>query len=294
MGSDWQALEEAEFAWPALGPRQTVEAYYEFAEQSGIELPSQEQRDRWMAHLPQDWSWREMVDAREAPYHKLDLPEYVIGKYPVTNAEFARFVEAGGYQEKGWWTEAGWQEKEARNWAAARYWQDPRYNKPNQPVVGVSWYEAVAYCRWLSADRGETYRLPTEAEWEKAARGVDGNLFVWGNKFEASRLNVLEGEQQVMATTPVGIYPDGRSPFGVFDCAGNVWEWCTTKAFKPYPYDREEDEWSSEYLKGTDDRILRGGCWNNYQGYTRCAYRAWFLIDNRDSRYGFRVVSASG
>jgi formylglycine-generating enzyme required for sulfatase activity len=227
----------------------------------------------------------------ERPQHELYLPEYQIGKYPVTNAEYAHFIEAGGYRDNRWWTEEGWAylenpiyEEEVYDedepyyepepiyyepFSEPRYWQKARCNKPNQPVVGVGWYDSVAYCRWLSAETGRQYRLPTEAEWEKAARGTDGRVYPWGNEFEANRLNVDQGKQQVRTTTPVGIYPSGVSPFGVFDCAGNVWEWCATEyayGFKPYPYDAKEDEWAEEYLNRTNDRARRGGFWPHWGG----------------------------
>jgi formylglycine-generating enzyme required for sulfatase activity len=231
----------------------------------------------------------------EQPQHTLYLPEYRIGKYPLTNAEYEGFIEAGGYRERRWWTEAGWAEKnnphyEKEPWLEPRYWQASR-NKPNQPVVGVSWYEAVAYCRWLSEQTGQLYRLPTEAEWEKAARGPDGRVYPWGKTFEASRLNAREGEQQVRTTTPVGIYLNGGSPFGAFDCAGNVWEWCATKWQKPYPYDAEEDEWSAQYLQGERDRVLRGGSgYFNLSG-VRCACRLRRYPHVRFDLRGMRLVS---
>jgi formylglycine-generating enzyme required for sulfatase activity len=209
--------------------------------------------------------------------HKLPLPAYRLGKYPVTNAEYGRFIAAGGYRDRRWWTKAGWAAKEEEGWAEPRWWDDSGFNKPNRPVVGVSWYECVAYCRWLSAETGQMYRLATEAEWEKGARGTEGWQYPWGDEFEAGWLNAREGEQVVWATTPVGIYPDGVSPFGALDCAGNVWEWCATKApgynLKPYPYDVEEDEWRAGYLEGDDVRVLRGGSWFDLRSYARCAYR---------------------
>ncbi len=234
--------------------------------------------------------------------HQLFLPAYQFGKYPVTNAEFGRFIEAGGYQEKAWWTEAGWAAKAGpilghEPWVEQRHWQDPYLNKPNQPVVGVNWYECVAYCRWLSAETGQLYRLPTEAEWEKAARGQDGRIYPWGNDYQASRLN-SEDEQAVLTTTPVGIYQSGVSAFGAYDCAGNVWEWCATKVseagLKPYPYDTSENEWTSDYLVGQYVRALRGGSWFDDQDVIRCAYRTenlpyvWSNVD------GFRLVSPAG
>jgi formylglycine-generating enzyme required for sulfatase activity len=220
---------------------------------------------------------------------ELFLPVYQLGKYPLTNAEYGRFIEAGGYQRKDWWTEAGWAKKEEGNWSEPRYWQETRFNKPNQPVVGVSWYECMAYCRWLSAETGRLYRLPTEAEWEKGARGLEGWLYPWGNEAEASRLNIWEGEQVVSATTPVGIYPTGATPLGVFDCAGNVWEWCFTRWQKPYQ--AQEDTGGLDDLEGTAIRVLRGGSWYARLNYARCAFRSRYLPDGRSSRAGFRLVA---
>jgi formylglycine-generating enzyme required for sulfatase activity/class 3 adenylate cyclase len=230
-----------------------------------------------------------MGEGREQ--HTLFLPDYQMGKYPVTNAEYKRFIEAGGYREKRFWTEAGWQEVGEKQ-KEPRFWQDARFNKPNQPAIGLSWYECVAYCRWLSAGTGQFYRLPTEAEWEKGARGVDGRLYPWGNEFEASRLNAREGDQKVCTTTPVGIYPNGVSPFGLFDCAGNVWEWCATRWKKPFPYDAHQDEWQASYLEGQNLRVLRSGSWNYKAEATRCGYRFKFQPYGWTERGGFRVVSS--
>ncbi|NJN98148.1 MAG: SUMF1/EgtB/PvdO family nonheme iron enzyme, partial [Anaerolineales bacterium] len=111
----------------------------------------------------------------------------------------------------------------------------------------------------------------------KAARGVGGRQYPWGNQFEAGRLNSAEGEQVVQATTPVGIYTGGVSPFGAFDCAGNVWEWCATQApgyeLKPYPYHTAEDEWAIDYLNRTNIRALRGGSWDLSEDDARCVCR---------------------
>ncbi len=243
--------------------------------------------------------WQSWMET-ESPQHKLYLPDYRIGKYPVTNAEYGHFIEAGGYREKRWWTETGRQQKENETWTEPRYWRDARFNKPNQPVVGVSWYETVAYCRWLSAKSGRQYRLPSEAEWEKAARGpstgsgqgTDGRIYPWGDQFEAGRLNVREGEQQVRTTTPVGIYADGVSPFGVFDCAGNVFEWSSTVwEEEAYPF-KVQQEWTEEHLSRTNVlRVLRGGSWSLTQLSARCACRDFrFDPTHGNLEVGFRVV----
>jgi formylglycine-generating enzyme required for sulfatase activity len=229
-----------------------------------------------------------MGEGREQ--HELFLPDYQLGKYPVTNTEYKRFIEVGGYQDKSFWTKAGWIEI-GQNQNEPRYWQDTRFNKPNQPAIGLSWYECVAYCRWLSAETGQLYRLPTEAEWEKGARGVDGRVYPWGNEFEASRLNARAGDQQVCTITPVGIYPTGVSPFDLFDCAGNVWEWCATRWKKPFPYDVNQDEWQADYLEGQNLRVLRGGSWNGKAEVTRCEYRFKFQPYGWTGRGSYRVVS---
>jgi formylglycine-generating enzyme required for sulfatase activity/class 3 adenylate cyclase len=222
--------------------------------------------------------------------HELFLPDYKLGKYPVTNAEYERFIAAGGYQDKSLWTKAGWQEIGQKQ-NQPRFWQDARFNKPNQPAIGMSWYECVAYCRWLSAETGQLFRLPTEAEWEKGARGVDGRVYPWGNDFETNRLNAREGDQKVCTTTPVGIYPTGVSPFGLFDCAGNVWEWCATRWKKAFPYDVDQDEWQADYLEGQNLRVLRSGSWNYKAETTRCGYRFKFQPYGWTERGGYRVVS---
>jgi len=230
------------------------------------------------------------------PRHEVFLPAYQIGEYSVTNAEFREFVDAGGYRKKRWWTAAGWRFKKADKRSEPRYWDDTRYNKPNQPVVGVSWYEALAYCRWRGAKEKQPYRLPTEAEWEKAARGTDGREYPWREKFDPSRLNSSEGDQIVESTTPVGVYPAGVSPNQCWDMAGNVWEWTGSlwgkdweKPKYRYPYDPADGR---ENLDASDGvlRVLRGGSWDSGRSSARCSYRDWVLPNFSSDDYGFRVV----
>lgn len=237
---------------------------------------------------------REMIE-REVGQHEVTLPAYAISRYPITNAEFARFIEDGGYAAREHWTEAGWKQKESEGWTQPRFWADEKWNDPSQPVVGVSWYEALAYCRWLAAKTGRPYRLPTEAEWEKAARGADGRRYPWGNTWDAARCN--NRERGPGRTTPVGQYPAGDSPYGVSETVGQVWEWCASKfggtGTSPkygYPY-RADD--GREDPEGDDTRILRGGSWYNGAGYCRCAYRNWDLPRFRNFIWGFRCVRAS-
>jgi formylglycine-generating enzyme required for sulfatase activity len=206
---------------------------------------------------------------------------------------------------------------------APRFWDNRAYNNPSQPVVGVCWYEALAYCAWLTEQISKTdeltkmagdprseigdpstslrtgrrseIRLPSEAEWEKAARwdGRRARRYPWGDSWDEFKCNSLEG--RVLATTPVGIYPNGASPCGALDMAGNVWEWTRSlwgpeierPAFE-YPYDSgdgREDEESG------DLRVLRGGSWSNPINHARCAFRLRHSPHSSSYSDGFRLVS---
>jgi len=230
--------------------------------------------------------------------HTVNIPySYKAALYPVTNAQYKVFVTAGGYNQQSYWTAAGWKwrwkEKEKRT--KARDYGDP-FNLPNHPVVGVSWYEAVAYCRWLTEflrERGELaqgwqIRLPTEAEWEKAARGIDGRVYPWGNALDPNKANYSGAK--VGSTSAVGFFPQDQSPYGCQDMVGNVDEWCATKYngdYKPYPY-KIENEWTEAYLKYEITRNVRGGSWDDESGCLRCAYRYYLNSDNNDLYWGFR------
>jgi formylglycine-generating enzyme required for sulfatase activity len=235
---------------------------------------------------------------------------YLIGKYPVTNAQFQIFVQdAEGYQSIQWWTKAGFQRRGA--------WIGPEkvggdFALPNAPLVMISWYEAAAYCAWLTkrlqssnfraaiADLMEgdlkkgiennqfVIRLPTEAEWEKAARGEDGRKWPWGNQFDPKKCNC--SECRIGHTTLVGKYsPDGDSPYGCADMSGNVWEWCQTKWVDSYKkYDRGIEE--RESLEGDFPRVLRGGAFDDNERYVRCAFRNRYNPVFWVRYFGFRVV----
>jgi formylglycine-generating enzyme required for sulfatase activity len=223
----------------------------------------------------------------EMPQHEVVLPGYWIGRYPVTNETYREFIEGGGYQTRAYWTEAGWKWKGSRMQPA--YWDDERFSDPQQPVVGVTWYEAMAYCHWLSEKTGVPVRLPSEAEWEKAARGTDGRIYPWGD--ERPDENRCNFGYYVWRPTPVGKYsPQGDSPHGCADMAGNVWEWCATK-------------WEDNYrdYKGDDDpegdalRVVRGGCFDVFPRLARCAFRDFArpYLDWNLSGVGFRIVGVT-
>jgi formylglycine-generating enzyme required for sulfatase activity len=154
----------------------------------------------------------------EKPGRKVFLPEFFMDMHSVTNEQFRRFVEAGGYDRREFWEEEAWSFIRAKKIDAPQGWEHDDFNAPDQPAAGVSWYEAAAYARWAEK------RLPTEAEWEKAARGADRRRFPWGNEFPTpDRVNF---DQVIGHPTPKGAYPKGASPYGCMDMAGNVNNWC--------------------------------------------------------------------
>ena len=208
----------------------------------------------------------------------LILPAFRIGKYPVTNGQYGVFVAAVGHVAPSQW----------------------RGNHPppelrNHPVVYVTWHDAVAYCLWLSQALGREMRLPTEAEWERAARHTDGRLYPWGNDFDARRCNMRD--TGIGVTSPVGIFPDGDAVCGAADMAGNVWEWTSslwgTDWQKPefgYPYDPKDGR-ENQSAPDTVLRTLRGGSFGNDALDVRCACRSRYLPDGRLVTFGFRVMS---
>jgi formylglycine-generating enzyme required for sulfatase activity len=215
---------------------------------------------------------------------RVDIPyTYSIGRYPVTNTQYGAFVEGGGYIQKRFWTPAGWAWRERENVTSPRT-LGSSFDLPNHPVVGVSWYEAVAFCHWVGELIGNDVRLPTEAEWEKAARGTDGREYPWGDEFDGRLCNV--DQTGIENTSVVGLFPSGASPCDALDMSGNVWEWCQS-LYEPYPY-RAED--GREDTKAEDYRVLRGGAFNLDQFSARCAYRNYNLPDSLWLYYGFRLV----
>jgi formylglycine-generating enzyme required for sulfatase activity len=196
----------------------------------------------------------------EKPQRRVYLEEFWIGRYEVTNAQYAAFARATG-----------------------RTWSVPA-GEDNYPVTDVSWDDAEDFCLWVSRVTDRLIRLPTEAQWEKAARGPDGREFPWGEAApDAARLNYDLLEKR---TTPVGRYgPRGDSPYGAADLVGNVWEW-TSSLYRPYPY-RGHD--GREDPRSRDLRVLRGGSFVSERLYARAAVRGDSLPDARGAVMGFRV-----
>jgi formylglycine-generating enzyme required for sulfatase activity/energy-coupling factor transporter ATP-binding protein EcfA2 len=222
----------------------------------------------------------------EKPQREIYLDDFMIGKYPVTNEEFKEFVDGGGYDRKEFWTREGWQWREEKEIFEPGYLHDRKWNAPNFPVVGISWFEASAYAEWLSERTGHRYRLPTEAEWEKSARGTKGLKYPWSDEFDRNLCN--SGESGLNRTSPVGIFPEGKSHYGCFDMAGNVSEWCSDW-YDVFYYANSPDRNPRGPSDGAD-RVFRGGWWSSTARGCRSALRPHNDPRFRGYDLGFRIL----
>ncbi len=244
-----------------------------------------------LVSIPEGEFWLgddQLSDAR--PRHRLKLPAFQIGRYPVTNGQYEKFIQATG-----------------------RRWPSPEAGKPerrNHPAIFVSWHDALAYCHWLTkTEQGlrrigpdQAYTLPSEAEWERAAAGPAGLKFPWCNDWRDDHANTRESG--LGETSAVGLFPNGRSPEGCLDMAGNVYEWTRSLWGKDrkqpdyvYPYPQQESQRAvRENLQAGNEiyRVVRGGSWDNSQVNSRCAVRLMFQPNLRIYYSGFRVVLCSG
>ena len=233
--------------------------------------------------------------ARERPQHTVAVADFYIGKHAVTNAQFDAFVQASGYlttaQQRGdaYANITGqWQVIAGTDWRHPRGPKSSIDGRDDHPVVQMSWDDAVAYCAWLAETTGRPFRLPTEAEWELAARGSDGLLYPWGNDYDPARLNNADAGPG--DTTPVQMHsPAGDSPYGAVGMVGNTWEW-TSSLYRAYPYqsgDGREDQ--------TDraERAMRGGSYPFDRWWTRSAFRL-YDVPTHSGYLGFRVASSLG
>lgn len=214
-----------------------------------------------------DWSDNELFE-NEQPQHRIQLAAFEIGQFPVTNIEYHLFIRDSGYRLP-------------RGWIGFRFPDGMDFH----PVVGVSKIDAETYIKWLNDRTKMNYRLPTEAEWERSARGDDNRIYPWGNTFDPWRCNTAESMKK--GTTPVGFYsPGGDSFSGIADLVGNVWEW-TNSIFKPYPYiaadGREEKVPKANY-------VIRGGSWYYTRKLARCAAREGMKDDHSSPIIGFRLA----
>ena len=268
---------------------------------------------------PTGWQWRQgklqesgpVEDWLEMRRYFLENPDEIEkrlrdGRWMPSTADTWRYLTGLSEEEA---RERLMQEFPVQAHERPHYWDDPAYNVPNQPVVGVTWYEATAYCAWLAEQlrvagcelrvwrRGEletvnpepgtlAVRLPTEVEWEWAAGGPRHTTYPWGRKFDLDRANTLEG--RVLGTSPVGAYPGGAAACGALDMSGNVWEWMLN-LYRNYPY-QGEDEWENPLAEGR--RALRGGSWYLNLRYARVSFRYYLEPDIFLNNVGFRVVVA--
>jgi formylglycine-generating enzyme required for sulfatase activity len=228
----------------------------------------------------------------EQPQHTLSVSDFYIMRHPITNAQYRPFVEATGHRPP-------------------LFWEDGEFpaDKADHPVVGVNYRDAIAFCKWAAEETDLPLRLPTEAEWEKAARGSDGRTYPWGDEWEDGICNTRETKSK--GTTPVGHNsPQSDSPYGLTDLAGNVQEWLSN-LFGDYPYDPEDGRellvnnldhdqllprlWDTGCTSvprsleaGKDKSVIRGGSWRETKHQSRCAYRSWAAPLHRSDDTGFR------
>lgn len=223
-----------------------------------------------MVYIPEGYFQMGTSSGKEdqKPMHFVYTSAYFIDKYEVSNAEYMEFVLATGHEKP-------------------KLWENENFNQSDHPVVGVSWHDAMAYAKWKGR------RLPTEAEWEKAARGNDSRLFPWGDKwnqgFVLFFVNTFGEEDNYRYTAPVTYYQSGASPFGVFNMAGNVWEWCQDWYAKDYYLTSPERNPEGPSAPGRF-KVLRGGSWANDIDGVQVINRIRNLPNIKNEIYGFRTA----
>lgn len=239
------------------------------------------------------------------------VKDFEIGKYPVTNAWFEEFVAAGGYENEAYWTEEGNKWRTHTKAVAPRFWDDRKWRCPNCPVVGICWYEAVAFTNWLTrtGKDGHTYRLPSEEEWQAAAAGKEGRTYPWGNDWNEKGCN---NSEIISKPSAVGVFEKGDTPAGdkslssqISDLAGNVWEW-TSSGYSEKEvledavflvkaqelYDEKKYVEAYDIYKGKNLPVLRGSSWYSEPDSCRCAYRLNGRPINWGHCVGFRCARA--
>jgi iron(II)-dependent oxidoreductase len=227
--------------------------------------------------------------------HPVDVPAFRMARAPVTNEEYARFVDAGGYEQRRFWSEAGWLWRARADATHPVYWESAggewrvrAYDRleplrPHRPVIHVCWYEAEAYCNWAGR------RLPSEAEWELAASTPAKRRFPWGDDAPSGRHANLDG--RLGGPVDVASFPDGDAACGCRQMIGNVWEW-TSSDFQPYPgfvadpYKEYSQPWFA-----SPHKVLRGGCWATRARLLRNTWRNFYPPDRRDVLAGFRTLA---
>lgn len=224
----------------------------------------------------------------ESPAAEVGLGGFWIGRYPVTNEQFAWFVESGGYSDESVWSPQGFAWAQETGVTEPAFWRDERFNTTGQPVTGVSFYEAEAFARWFGG------RLPTEAEWEAAGRGTDARTYPWGEAAPSLRIANFAPDfvPRRRAPSPVRKLPKNVSPFGCRQMAGNVFEWCIDF----YHFDTPSRRGGPGYVEARPSgrRVLKGGAWTTGEDRIRLAARWSYTPDLRDNILGFRLAFNAG
>lgn len=217
----------------------------------------------------------DQISEDETPIHRVRISPFRLAETPVTNRQYALFLEATSHEEPA-------------------YWRDRRFSDPEQPVVGVSWDDAQTFCAWLAKHSGLAVTLPSEAQWELAARGEDGRTYPWGSQPPTPELACFDQDWGKGKPNPVGNHPAGRGPFGTLDQAGNVWEWCLD-VWDETAYRKRAGAEPLDPVATTGDRerrVLRGGGWLNPAGGLRASLRFGLPAGLRRDLIGFRVAVA--
>jgi formylglycine-generating enzyme required for sulfatase activity len=221
-----------------------------------------------LVHIPEGWFWMgsDSGQDNERPVHRVWVDAFLLGARQVTNSEYSKFLDATGG-------------------AAPPFWLDPNLNGPEQPVVGVSWHDAVGYCDWLSKESRRHFRLPTEAEWERASRGgLENTLYPWGDSAPQS----LPDYDQHWKTGPEPVGRSAPNPYGLYEICENVHEWCGDWYQADY-YASSAERNPTGPEQGTR-RASRGGSWRHHVKVTRCAARSSIPPEFHYADYGFRVA----
>jgi gamma-glutamyl hercynylcysteine S-oxide synthase len=234
--------------------------------------------------VPAGPAWIGADRPAEGPPVQLQIPAFRIGRLAVTNAQFAQFIADDGYRRAALWDEEGVAWKTDPDVDRPAYWDDERFNQPDQPVTGVSFFEAQAFARFLGG------RLPSEIEWEKAARGCDGRTYPWGeDEPDIDRAYFAPGFVPIKSTTRVvDAMPSGDSPYGCRQMSGNLFEWCVDCFHRDTP----ERRGSGMLIESRPSlrRVLKGGAWHTGEARLRCSARWSFTPDLRDNVVGIRLA----
>ncbi len=219
------------------------------------------------------------------PVHQIVIGAYDIARTPVTNEQFTVFVQSGGYQDETLWTTIGWRWQANKQIQYPHYWHDNKFNRRQQPVVGISWYTAIAFCAWLSRETVDDWTLPSEAQWEIAIR----------DKSEATitQPETINGADKGLGY-PIAVDKGHIHNNGLINMLGNISEWTRSRWGRNwqtleygYPYDPDDGR---EDITGSHARVMRGGSWFDPIQYCHPAYRARYLPGSRGSNIGFRLA----